>query len=115
MATKWSRCIKFLISCSVVMSVTRSFVFCFFLYLSVKIISSELCGSCFYKENIAICYINGCTSILPRSPQVDIIQVYGKLCSNHIHMFKDIFYHNTMVELFEDTCPVDMSNCRWVF
>ena len=82
------------------------------LFFSCGLINCELCGSCFCKPPVAVCYINSCNTALVKYPEIEIIQIHGQLCANHISDLKDLFYYNTIVELVDSVCVGDISNCR---
>ena len=75
-------------------------------------IHGEICGSCFCEDKEAVCYLNTCNSQIVKSPEVEIIRIYGQLCDNHVQQLNDIFYHNTLVELLETKCTSNIRNCR---
>ena len=73
---------------------------------------SEICGSCFCEEPVDTCFITSCSSEIVRSPEVEIIKLHGFLYTNHISQLSDIFYYNTIIEVVDGKCPLEISNCR---
>ena len=103
-----SRVIRSLI---ITMEITSSF-YAVFLFSIFCYSNSEICGSCFCEEEIATCYLISCSSVIVKSPEIEVIKIYGDLCSNHVEDLADIFYHNTIIELTDGHCPHQVSNCR---
>ena len=84
----------------------------FLLIGELSVSSGEMCGPCICDGSVAICYITDCQSILVKSPDVEILRIYGKLCEPHVIALQDDFYHNTIVELMDSFCKENINNCR---
>ena len=76
-------------------------------------VCSEICGPCICQESVAICYVRSCTSLLVKSPDVEILRIFGEICETHIVALQDDIYHNTIVELMDSSCEERISNCRY--
>ena len=72
----------------------------------------EMCGPCICQESVAFCYLRSCTSLLVKSPDVEILRIFGEICETHIVALQDDIYHNTIVELMDSSCEERISNCR---
>ena len=73
---------------------------------------AEICGPCICQDSLAICYITDCHSVLVKSPDVEILRIYGELCETHVIALQDDYYHNTIVELMDSLCKENINNCR---
>ena len=87
--------------------------YCFLLLaFSISLCKCEICGECICTDDVAVCYVNTCESVIVKSPQVEIIRIYGQLCSKQILQLRDLFFHNTIVELMDSSCIEEINNCR---
>ena len=85
----------------------------FIAFASFAAVHSEMCGPCICQESVAVCYVRSCTSLLVKSPDVEILRIFGTVCETHIVALQDDIYYNTIVELMDSSCEERINNCRY--